>query len=390
MEQINNNHTDKTISNGPRIALVCDWLTNWGGAERCFMAFHEIWPDAPIYTLIYNKKKMPEFKNAKIITSELQKNPLAKKKWQFFLNKMPHQIEKFDMSEYDIVLSASHVVAKGIITKPAALHICYLYSPTRYLWDYMHLYIKEMKITGIKLFDKYIKRYIEKRFHLIRTWDYLAGQRPDKIIAISKYIRNRTLKYYRRDTDVIYPPCNTGLYQPANKDDIKDYYLIVGRQVDYKRTDIVVEAFNKLKLPLVIIGEGPSLKKLKKIAGNNISFLGRIPDNEVKKYYAECRAFIFPQEEDFGITPLEAQSAGRPVIAYRAGGALETILEGETGAFFEEQTPESIIKTINNFDHNKFDSAKIRQHALEFDTEIFKKNIKNYVESKWIDFKNNN
>lgn len=367
-----------------RIALVCDWLTNWGGAERCFIAFHEIWPEAPIYTLIYNEKKMPEFKDANIITSSLQKNPLSKKKWQFFLNRMPYEIEQFDLSEFDIVLSASHVVAKGVITKPSTLHICYLYSPTRYLWDYTYLYIKEMRITGIGFIDKILKGYIKRRFSKIRIWDFVAGQRPNRIVAISNYIRNRTIKYYRRDTDVIYPPVNTNLYQPVSENEIEDYYLIVGRQVDYKKTDIVIEAFNRLDLPLVIIGEGPALKKLKKLAkSKKIKFLGRIPDEQVKKYYAKSRAFIFPQEEDFGITLLEAQSAGRPVIAYRAGGACETVIENETGIFFDSQTPEAIIEVVKNFDHKKFDSHKIREQALKFDTKIFKEKIKKYVEEKW-------
>lgn len=368
----------------PKIALVCDWLTNWGGAERCFMAFHEIWPEAPIYTLIYNEKKMPEFKNVNMITSPLQKNPLAKRKWQFFFNQMQYQIEQFDLSEYDIVLSASHSIAKGIITKPSALNICYLYSPTRYLWDYMYLYIREMRITKIGFIDKVLKYYIKHQFHKIRAWDYLAGQRPDKIVSISNYIRNRTRKYYRRDSDVIYPPVNTNLYQPAGENEIGDYYLIVGRQIDYKRSDIVVEAFNKLDLPLVIIGEGPALEKLKKLSKNNkIKFTGRIPDAQVKEYFSKCIAMIHPQEEDFGITPLEAQSAGRPVIAYRAGGAMETVIENETGIFFNSQTPEAIIEAIKNFDHKKFNPHKIRENALKFDTEVFKKNIKDYVENKY-------
>ncbi|HRY59839.1 MAG TPA: glycosyltransferase [Patescibacteria group bacterium] len=368
----------------PKIAIVCDWLTNWGGAERCIMEFHKIWPEAPIYTLIFNEKKMWEFKDVKIHTSYLQKMPLAKRKWQFYLNQMPHAIEQFDLSEYDIVFSNSHVVAKGAITKPATLHICYLDSPTRYLWDYMYLYIKEMRITKVGIIDSVLKKYIKRRFHAIRIWDFNAGQRPDKIIAISNYIRNRTKKYYRRDTDVIYPPVDAGLYQPVDESEIEDYYLVVGRQVDYKKTDIVIEAFNKLDLPLVIIGEGSALKKLKKLAKNKkIKFTGRIPDADVKRYYAHCRAFIFPQEEDFGITPLEAQSAGRPVIAYRAGGACETVIENETGVFFDEQTPDAIIKAVQNFDHKKFDSVKIREHALRFDTEIFKKNIKEYVEKAW-------
>jgi len=362
-----------------KIALVCDWLTNWGGAERCFMAFHEIWPEAPIYTLLYNEKKMPEFKNADIRTSYLQKVPLARKKWQLFLKQMPYAIEQFDLSEYDIVLSASHVVAKGVITRPETLHVCYLYTPTRYLWDYTHFYVKESP------FPNFIKNYIKKQLHSLRIWDKSAADRPDQIVAISDHVKKRVKKYYRRDCDVIYPPCNTNLYQPS--DEIKDYFLIVGRQSPYKRSDIVVEAFNRLGLPLIIIGDGPELKKLKSIARDNIQFLGRIPDEEVKKYYSQCKAFIFPQEEDFGITPLEAQSAGRPVIAYRKGGATETVIENKTGLFFDEQTPKAIMEVIERFDEKKFNPKTIREHALDFNTESFKKMIKEYVEEKYKEYK---
>lgn len=378
---------EKDNKKQPRIAIVCDWLTNWGGAERCILAFHEIWPEAPIYTLIYDEKKMPEFANADIRTSYLQKMPLAKKKWAFWLNQMPGAIEKFDLSEYDIVLSNSHAVAKGIITKPSTLHICYLDSPTRYLWDYTYLYLKELRPLKFAPLDWLAKKWIAYSFTKLRTWDYLAGQRPDKIVAISHYIRKRTEKYYRRTTDVIYPPVNASLYEPS--EDVGDYFLIVGRQVAYKRTDIVVEAFNKLGLPLVVIGDGPDLDKLKKIAKGNITFLGRIPDAEVKNYYAKCRAFIFPQEEDFGITPLEAQASGRPVIAYRAGGALETVVEGKTGIFFDEQTPESIIEAVKDFDDKKFNPKTIREHAEKFDIKIFKEKISQYVEKEWKKYNKN-
>ena len=382
----------KTDRNQPKIAIVCDWLTNWGGAEKCIWALHEMYPDAPIFTLIYNDKKMPEFKNADIRTSYLQKMPLAKKKWAFWLNFMPQAVESFDLSEYDIVISTSHVISKGIITKPSTLHICYLYSPTRYLWDYTYLYLKELRPFKFAPLDFLAKKWIAYSFNKLRTWDYLAGQRPDKIVSISHYIRKRTEKYYRRTTDVIYPPCNAKLFVPVKEIDNSDatvgagYFLIVGRQVAYKRTDIVIKAFNELGLPLVVIGDGPELKKLKGIAKSNIRILGRLPDSEVKDYYARCRAFIFPQEEDFGITPLEAQASGRPVIAYRAGGALETVVEGKTGIFFDEQTPESIIEVIKNFDEKKFNPKTIREHALKFDTTIFKKEIADYVENSWKDF----
>lgn len=368
----------------PKVALVFDWLTNWGGAERCDMLLHEMWPEAPIYTLIYNKKKMPEFANADVRTSYLNRAPLAKKKWQFYLHYMPCAVEQFDLTEYDIVITTSHSCAKGVITKPSTLNICYLYSPTRYMLDFYYQYLRNIKFTPVKFFDNILKNIVRAKIHDLRQWDFIAARRPDHIISISQYIRRRAQKYYRIDSDVIYPPVNCELYQPANENEIEDYYLIVGRQIDYKRHDIVIEAFNQLDLPLVIIGEGPELKKLKNLPKTDkIKFLGRISDAEVKKYYARCRAFIFPQEEDFGITPLEAQSAGRPVIAYRAGGACETVIENETGIFFDEQTPEAIIDAVNNFDYKKFNPKKIREHALRFDTNVFREKIKQYVEEKY-------
>ncbi|MDD5731529.1 MAG: glycosyltransferase [Patescibacteria group bacterium] len=367
-----------------RVAIVCDWLTNWGGAERCDMLLHEMWPEAPIYSLIYNEKKMPEFKNADIRTSYLNRAPLAKKKWQFYLHYMPCAIEQFDLTEYDIVITTSHSCAKGVITKPSTLNICYLYSPTRYMLDFYYQYLRNIKFTPIKFFDKILKNIVRAKIHDLRQWDFIAARRPDYIISISQYIRRRAQKYYRIDSDVIYPPVNCKHYLPANESEIGDYYLIVGRQIDYKRHDIVIEAFNQLGLPLVIIGEGPELKKLKKIAkSDKIKFMGRISDAEITEYFAKCIAMIHPQEEDFGITPLEAQSAGRPVIAYRAGGAMETVVENETGVFFDEQTPEAVMEIIKNFDHKKFNSHKIREHALKFDTEVFKRNIKKYVEDKY-------
>lgn len=374
----------------PKVALVFDWLTNWGGAERCDILLHEMWPTATIYTLIYNEKKMPEFKDADIRTSYLNRAPLAKKKWQFYLHYMPCAVEQFDLTEYDIVITTSHSCAKGVITKPSTLNICYLYSPTRYMLDFYYQYLRNIKFTPIKFLDNILKNIVRAKIHDLRQWDFIAARRPDHIISISQYIRRRAQKYYRIDSDVIYPPVNCELYQPVNEKEIGDYYLIVGRQIDYKRNDIVIEAFNQMDLPLVIVGEGPELKKLKTIAkSEKIKFTGRIPDAEVKEYFAHCRAFIFPQEEDFGITPLEAQSAGRPVIAYRAGGACETVIENETGVFFDEQTPEAIIKTIESFDHKKFNSNKIREHALKFDNSVFKEKIKKYVEEKYLEHKKN-
>ncbi|MFA7309094.1 MAG: glycosyltransferase [Patescibacteria group bacterium] len=368
----------------PNIAIVCDWMTNWGGAERCLMAVHEIWPDAPIYTLMYDEKKMPEFKDADIRTSYLQKMPLAKKKWQFYLHYMPCAIEQFDLTQYDIVISMSHVVAKGVMTKPSALHICYLYSPTRYMLDYYYLYVAYVRFTPFKIIDSVLKNIVRAKLHVLRQWDYIAAQRPDHIVTISNYIQKRTKKYYRRESTVIYPPVDTQKFQISAH--VEDFYLVVGRQVDYKRTDIVIDAFNTLKKPLIIIGNGPNLKKIKQAAGPTVQVLGRLSDEEVATYYSRCKGFIFPQEEDFGITPLEAQAAGRPVIAYRAGGAMETVVENKTGVFFDTQTPESLIDAIERFEKIQFSPEECRKNAEKFNLSSFKESFQSFVEKQYTSF----
>ncbi len=357
-----------------KLALVCDWLTNFAGAERCILALHEIWPDAPIYTAIYNPSRMPQFKNAKIIPSFIQRLPFSKIKWQPYLFLMPIAFESFDLSEYDIVISTSHSCSKGIITRPRTIHICYCFSPMRYAWDYSQRYIAESN------FPKPLKIFIPFLMNYIRVWDKAAADRVDKFIAISSYIKKRIKKYYGRDSEVIYPPVNCDFYQIKNEQE--NYFLIVSRLVPYKRVDIAIKAFLDLKFPLKIIGEGPDKKRLLKLAGSssNIEFLGWLPDEKVREYYQKCLAFIFPQEEDFGITPLEAQACGRPVIAYKAGGALETILEGKTGIFFEEQTPQALKEAIKKFDPNSFDPLVIRNHALKFDVKIFKEKFRNLIE----------
>lgn len=370
-----------TVEKQPKIAIVCDWLTNWGGAERCLMALHEVWPDAPIYTTIYNEKAVPEFSNADIRTSYVNRLPLAKKKWQFYLHYLQNAVEQFDLSEYDIVISMSHVVAKGVLTKPNTLHVCYLYSPTRYMLDYYYLYIDFVRFTPIAFLDRILKNIVRAKIYTLRQWDYIAAQRPDYLVSISQYIRNRTKKYYRRDSDVIYPPVDITKYQIAPR--TEDFYLVVGRQVDYKRTDIVIEACNRMQKNLIIIGTGPNMRKIKELAGPTVQIMGRLPDEQVAHYYATCRGFIFPQEEDFGITPLEAQAAGRPVIAYRAGGATETVIDNETGVFFDEQTPESLIAAIEKYETMQFDPKKLREHAQKFSTEIFKASFKEYVMNKY-------
>lgn len=362
-----------------KIAIVHDWLTNMGGAERVILAFHDIFPDAPIYTTVYNPDKLPEqFRKMDIKTSFIQKLPKAKTKYNIYLPFMPTAFEQFDLSKYDVVLSSSSSCAKGVITRPDTLHICYCHTPMRYAWDFYNEY-KESA-------PKWQKKIIPFLMNYIRMWDRLSADRVDYFIANSNAVAKRIKKHYRRDSVVINPPVNADFYNLIDED--ADYFLIVSRLVEYKRIDIAVDAFNDLKLPLIVIGDGPEKEKLQKMAKNNIKFLGRIPDEEVRKYYAKCRAFIFPGEEDFGITPLEAQASGRPVIAFGKGGALDSVVDGVTGIFFKEQNKESLKEAIIKFKDMKFDKNAIRKHAEQFDTSFFKQRIYNFIIENYNQFKN--
>lgn len=359
-----------------RVALVHDYLTQYGGAERVLQAFTEIFPHAPLYTIVYDEKlTRGAFENQNIHTSFLQKIPLARSRHRFFPVFMPLAVEQFDLSRFDIVLSDSASYAKGVLTRPNTLHICYCHTPMRYAWDDCHKYIKEFH------FPRPFKNFVPFVMNYIRLWDKISASRVDKFIANSQFVAQRIEKYYRSRAEVIHPPVETDNYQIVPK--IDDYFLMVGRLLPYKRFDIAIEAFNHLKLPLKIIGEGPEEKRLKKIAGDNIEFLGHLPDKEVAQYYSRARAFIFPQEEDFGITPLEAMASGRPVIAFKGGGALETVVEGKTGLFFSQQTTNSLSRAVNNFNSDYFNPEIIRQQALKFSKNIFKEKIKNFVEETY-------
>ena len=365
-----------------KVALVHDYLNQYGGAEKVLEAFCEIFPNAPIYTLIYAPKQIRgAFSDRKIRTSFLQKIPFAKSKHRIFPLLMPIAIEQFDLSDYDVVLSNSASFAKGVITKPNTLHICYCHTPPRYAWDDSHKYIKEFGLPGI------IKKLVPFFMNYIRLWDKEAALRVDKFLCNSNFVAKRIKKYYNREAKVIHPPVDTKCLIPDVKhhatSGIKHYFLMVGRLLPYKRFDIAVKAFNKLGKPLKIVGDGPERKKLENIAKQNIKFLGELYNKDLKEYYQNCQAFIFPQEEDFGIVALEAMAVGKPVIAYRSGGALESIKEGETGIFFDEQTPEALIKAVRKFNPRNFNSPKIRRHALRFDKERFKKKIKDFVEKSW-------
>ena len=359
-----------------RVALVHDYLNQYGGAERVLEAFCQIFPKAPIYTLLYDEKRTGSaFKNCQIKTSFLQKVPLVKSHHRPFLMLMPLAIEQFDLSQYDLVLSDSASYAKGVITSPKALHICYCHTPIRYAWDDSHRYIEEFGYSGP------IKKIIPFFMNYIRLWDEQAAARVDKFIANSNFVSQRIRKYYHQESKVIHPPVKTDLFYLADK--IDDYFLIVSRFLPYKRIDLAIEAFNQLGFPLKIIGDGPDRKRLEKISKGNIEFVGLVSDNKLKDYYAHCQAFIFPQEEDFGITAVEAMASGRPVIAYQAGGALETIKPEVTGLFFKEQTKKSLVEVLKKFNPNNFDPKVIREKAMEFDQEKFKQRIKEFIYEHW-------
>lgn len=359
----------------PRIAIVCDWLTDLGGAERVILAMHELYPDAPIYTSLYRPDNLPQFAKVDVRPSFLQKIPGAKKHHQRLIGFMPAAFESFDLSEFDIVISSSHSCAKGVVTKPETLHVSYCHSPPRYLWDNSHQYVREYPWPGI------LKRtIIPSMLHKLRLWDRAAADRVDRYIANSQFVGNRIAKYYRREAEVIYPPVEMDDFKTTEKE---DYFLAVGRLIPYKRFDLIVEAFNELGLPLKIIGVGNQLKTLQKKASSNIEFLGMVSEEELRHHYQHARGFLFPQIEDFGITPVEAMAHGCPVIAYAEGGALETVKDKESGVFFHHQTVDALKHAVVQFEHASFDSQKIRAQAEKFHIDIFKATLDNFIQNEW-------
>lgn len=327
-----------------------------------------LYPRAPIYTLLYDRDATGGVFDGRVIkTSFLQNLPFTKKHHRIFPLLMPLAIEQFDFSDYDLVLSVSASFAKGIITKPHTKHICYCLTPPRFLWDNSQKFVEEFG------YPKLLKKFLPPFITYLRIWDKEASLRVDEFWSISDFIGDRIRKYYARPFKVIYPPVNVAKFQVSKQ--IGDYFFMAGRLVSYKRFDIAIKSFNQNKLPLKIVGIGPELNKLKKIANKNIEFLGLVSDEKLAELYSQAQACIFPQEEDFGIVPLESMASGRPVIAYRAGGAMETIVENETGIFFNEQNQESLQTAIEKFQSMDFKPEACRKQAEKFDVEVFKDNI---------------
>jgi len=363
-----------------KIALVHDYLVQYGGAERVLECFTELYPNAPIYTLVYNKELMHGvFADKKIRTSFIQKLPFAKKHHRIFPQFMPMAIEQFDFSNYDIVLSDSSSYAKGIITGPDTLHLCYIHTPMRYAWDDCQKYTSDFDFPSI------IKKIVPFFMNYIRIWDRVSAERPDKIIANSNFVAKRIKKYYKRDSTVIHPPVDVDRFYMSNEND--GSFLMVGRLVAYKRHDITIKAFNKLGFKLKIIGRGPEMKRLQKLAKSNIEFFGRVPDSELPKYYAKCKAFLFPQEEDFGIVAMEALASGKPIVAFRGGDVVEHVEEGKSGIFFESQTVSDIVEAVQKLDTLEYNPEYNREKAKKFDKRLFKARIKEYIDAQYMDFK---
>ena len=356
-----------------RIALVHDYLNQYGGAERVLEVLCEIFPDAPIYTLLYDERMTGGvFKEREIHTSFLQKLPFARRHHRIFPLLMPLAVEQFDLSYFDVVLSVSASFAKGVITKPHARHINYCLTPTRFLWDDSHRYIDEFRYPWP------VKKLVPFFITYLRLWDKEAALRVDKFVGISNFVKARIKKYYNRDAEIIYPPVETRKYHISKQ--IGDYFLMVGRLVPYKRFDLAVRVFSAMGKSLKIIGDGPERKRLEKLAGPTVEFLGLVSDYKMPEIYAHAQAVIFPQEEDFGIVPLESMSSGRPVIAYRGGGALETIEEGKTGVFFDDQTEIALAQAVGEYYQRRWEPELIREHALRFDKNVFKTRILDLIE----------
>ncbi|MEM6449695.1 MAG: glycosyltransferase family 4 protein [Cyanobacteria bacterium P01_D01_bin.105] len=383
----------KRAQSTKRIAIVHEWFTSHAGSEKVVEQILRIYPNADLYSLVDFLPEALRFfiQHKPVKTSFIQGLPFARNHFRNYLPLMPLAVEQFDLSQYDLVISSHHAVAKGVLTRPDQLHISYVHTPLRYGWELQHQYLHQAGLNrGVKGKTKgALTRLI---LHYMRMWDVLSAQRVDHYVANSHYVARRIEKTYRQSAQVIYPPVDTQRFMPADRkswQQKEDFYLTVSRFVPYKRVDLAVAAFTHLGLPLVVIGDGESYQMLRKMAGPNIRFLGKQPDSVVEDYMQRCRGFIFPPEEDFGITPVEAQAAGAPVIAYAKGGQAETVLEGETGFLFAHQTVESLVHSVKRLQASvdQFEADRLRKNAERFSLDRFQTQFGDFVENAWTQFR---
>lgn len=357
-----------------KVAIVHYWLINMRGGERVVEALGEIYPEADLYTHVVDRSALSEaLLRHEIRTTFVGRLPGARRHYQKYLPLMPLALEQLDLRQYDLVISSECGPAKGVITTPRTLHVCYCHSPMRYVWDMYWDYLREAPAP--------LRPLARGVLHYLRRWDLASAFRVDAFVANSRFVADRIRKHYRRDAEVIHPPVETTAFGPPREPE--DFYLVVGELVRYKRTDLAVEAFNRSGKRLVVIGGGEQLRAIRKAAGPNVEILGRQSFDVIRDHLARCSALVFAGEEDFGIVPVEAMASGKPVVAYGRGGALETVVDGRTGIFFHEQTPEALNAAIERLERERpaFDSVTIQQHAEAFDREVFKKRFRQKVEA---------
>lgn len=361
-----------------KIALVYDRINKWGGAERILLLLHEMFPEAPVYTSVYDPVAAPWAKNLDIRTSFLEKIPYARRHHEFFALLMPIAFESFDFEEFDLVISLTSEAAKGIITLPTTKHVCICLTPTRYLWSEFLTYFPS-KVTRLLL---------SPVISYLRSWDMVASTRPDIMIAISKTVQTRIKKYYARDSEIIYPPLFLKKVSSieysvlsGDKNVTNDYYLVVSRLsrfTPHKKVEIAIQAANKLGINLKVVGDGDT-SHFKQMAGKTVEIVGKVTDVELEGYYAGCSALIFPGVEDFGLVMVEAQSYGKPVIAYRGGGATEIVIEGKTGEFFDNPTVSSLATALKSFDARRYNSKDCIGNSKRFSLEAFENNLRKSI-----------
>lgn len=364
-----------------RVALIHDWLTGMRGGEKCLEVFCELFPDADLYALIHIPEKLsPVIGRMKITASRLNRLPYIASTYRYYLPLFPRVIEQFDLRAYDLILSSSHCVAKGVFPQ-RALHIAYIHAPMRYVWDQHDAYFGEDRISLVRSGMALCRRYLQ-------DWDVRSADRVDHFIANSNNVAAKIQKLYRRDATTIYPPVDIEQFKISAAP--KPYYLVVSALVPYKRIELAIAACQQLNEPLKIVGDGPLRQRLERLAGRKVEFLGWVNDQQLAKLYSDCKALLFPGEEDFGIVALEAQASGRPVIAYGKGGVLETVIgfnadaQNATGIFFPEQTAASLITALRRFEQNpsSFDPARLRTHAGRFARARFKNEIAQFIAAK--------